>query len=133
MTTGLAPTTWVPRSPDRPGIRRCIQAIGRLVVFPNEIPRSGDRPSVQTSTGRARKWGLPGAPALRRAPLGRAVRGRLSPGAVGRRLLRDRAAALGHLHPRDHEPLDLGRALEQLVDLRVAEPLLERVVGQPRL
>ena len=40
-------------------------------------------------------------------------------------------AALRDLHARDHEPLDLGRALEQLVDLRVAEPLLERVVRDP--
>src|SRR3954466_16221357 len=40
---------------------------------------------------------------------------------------------VGALHARDHEPLDLGGALEQLVDLRVAEPLLERVVGQAGL
>src|SRR5215204_6205940 len=33
---------------------------------------------------------------------------------------------LGPLHPRDDQPLDLGRALEDLVDLGVPEPLLER-------
>src|SRR5205085_89103 len=32
------------------------------------------------------------------------------------------------LHARDDEPLHLGRALEDLVDLGVAEPLLERAL-----
>src|SRR3954452_3580613 len=39
-------------------------------------------------------------------------------------------AVLLALHPRDDQSLDLGRALEQLVDLRVAEELLQRAVGR---
>src|SRR5436189_6464236 len=47
------------------------------------------------------------------------------PGALGEAL-----AVLGRLHPRDDEALNLGRSLEQLVDLRVPEPLLERRIGR---
>src|SRR6185503_5349033 len=53
---------WVPRSPDRPGIRRCMQGIGRSPERPNQIPRTGDRPSVQTSSGRPQIWGGQAAP-----------------------------------------------------------------------
>src|SRR3954471_20003635 len=62
---GISPkTTWVPRSPDRPGIRRCIQDIGRSAPLPNEILESGDRPFVQAGRiGAVRR----DARALRRA------------------------------------------------------------------
>src|SRR5215210_6227158 len=40
-------------------------------------------------------------------------------------------AVLARLHPRDDQALDLGRALEQLVDLGVAEALLQLVTNLP--
>src|SRR4051812_44991799 len=60
----------------------------------------------------ARRSGDRGAPAMRVAgrPLGGPLRGRRAAAEVLRRglqLLRDRTPALGDLHPRDHEPLDL--------------------------
>src|SRR6266540_7244783 len=68
-------------------------------------------------------------------------RSRLSTGVIrGRRVLDRRCgdvravlealAVLRRLHPRDDQALDLGRSLEQLVDLRVAEPLLQWTVGR---
>src|SRR3954451_3125264 len=131
MTTGFAPTTWVPRSPDGPGIRRCIQGIGRVALLPNEILKSGDRSFVQAGRTGSRSGDAQASPT--RALCGAA--GALHVLHRAGRLLRLRrlAPVVGHLHAGDDQPLDLGRALEQLVDLRVAEPLLERVVGEARL
>jgi hypothetical protein len=55
----------VPRS--RPGVRRCMQGIGRSPGRPNRNLRSGDRPSVQTLESKAANMG---AGAVVRRPAG---------------------------------------------------------------
>ena len=111
-----------------PEIRIC-----KLLGFeasPATRPRSPRRRTFATAT--ARLWRSPAGDAckrLRRAAATAAAElglGRLG-GDRGR--LVEALAVLGRLHPRDDQALDLGRALEQLVDLRVAEPLLERAVA----
>ncbi len=105
----------------------------------------GHRGEINPPGGRATRWSCSGPLRRRRCPRRRSRRrGRRRPRSQARSPLASliasaaisapsasRAAVLLGLHARDDEALDLGRALEQLVDLRVAEPLLQRALRRP--
>src|SRR4051794_9062237 len=106
MTAKFAPTCGSPAPWDFPGIRRS-----------------------RNITKFAARTCAPPLPARKQRKLrgNRGCSGTKSGGLRDLGGLGQHAAPVGHLHARDDEALHLGRALEDLVDLRVAEPLLQRV------
>ncbi len=127
-----------PQAASRQSTAAATKAAGRRVrvSFPMRIVERAPSPdpSQPASRRNVRAFGFVGAPrfggACKRYCVAATDAAEIGLGGLGgdRRGLEQAVAVLGHLHPRDHQALDLGRALEQLVDLRVAEPLLQRAL-----